>query len=155
MLRSRFHPAVTSRRYPLGVQVIFALLADYTTTSKEEKFSVIGIYDRIGARSFPARHPQLQLAIRLQATRADVGHERQLMVDLVDIEGKTLQRADGVIGLPQDVDRPPTMNLVMVFEDTLFPEPGPYQFNVFLDGRQEAEVALTLEQIVDPALNER
>ena len=129
------------------MNVSFALLADYTTTSKEDKFSVLGIYDRIGARSFPARHPQLQLAIRILTTRADVGQERKIMVDLVDAEGKTLQRADGVIGIPGDVPRPPTMNLVMVFEDTIFQEPGAYQFNIFIDGRQEAEVPLALEQI--------
>ena len=133
------------------MNVSFALLADYTTTSKEDKFSVIGIYDRIGARSFPARHPNLQLAIRILTTRADVGQERKIMVDLVDSEGKTLQRADGVIGIPADVPRPPTMNLVMVFEDTIFQEAGQYQFNVFIDGRQEAEVPLALELIPDPA----
>lgn len=129
------------------MNVSFALLADYTTTSKEDKFSVIGIYDRIGARTFPARHPQLQLAMRLITTRADIGYDRKIMVDLVDSEGKTLQRADGVIGIPKDLDRPPTMNLVMVFEDTVFKEPGVYQFNIFIDGRQEAEVPLTLEHI--------
>ena len=133
------------------MNVSFALLADYTTTSKEDKFSVIGIYDRIGARSFPARHPNLQLAIRILTTRADVGQERKIMVDLVDAEGKTLQRADGAIGIPADVPRPPTMNLVMVFEDTIFQEAGHYQFNVFIDGRQEAEVPLALELIPDPA----
>lgn len=131
------------------MNVSFALLADYTTTSKEDKFSVIGIYDRIGARSFPARHPSLQLAIRILTTRADIGQDRKIMVDLVDSEGKTLQRADGVIGIPADVPRPPTMNLVMVFEDTIFQEAGAYQFNVFIDGRQEAEVALALELIPD------
>lgn len=133
------------------MNVSFALLADYTTTSKEDKFSVIGIYDRIGARSFPARHPNLQLAIRILTTRADVGQDRKIMVDLVDAEGKTLQRADGVIGIPADVPRPPTMNLVMVFEDTVFQVAGAYQFNVFIDGRQEAEVPLALEQIPDAA----
>ena len=132
------------------MNVSFALLADYTTTSKEDKFSVIGIYDRIGARSFPARHPQLQLAIRILTTRADVGHSRQIMVDLVNSEGKTLQKAEGTIGIPKDVDRPPTMNLVMVFENTIFEEAGAYQFNVFIDGRQEAEVPLTLELIPEP-----
>ena len=133
------------------MNVSFALLADYTTTSKEDKFSVIGIYDRIGARSFPARHPQLQLAIRILTTRADLGHQRQIMVDLVDSEGKTLQKAEGLIGIPGDVERPPTMNLVMVFENTVFQQAGAYQFNVFIDGRQEAEVPLTLELIPDAA----
>jgi len=127
------------------MHVTFALLADYTTTSKEDKFSVIGIYDRIGARAFPARHAQLQLAIRILTTRADVGHQRQIMVDLVNSEGKTLQKAEGVIGIPKEFDRPPTMNLVMVFENTLFEQAGTYQFNVFIDGRQEAEVPLYLE----------
>jgi hypothetical protein len=133
------------------MNVSFALLADYTTTSKEDKFSVIGIYDRIGARSFPARHPQLQFAIRLLTTRADIGHDRQIMVDLVDIEGKTLQKAEGVISIPKEVDRPPTMNLVMIFENTVFKEPGLYNFNLFIDGRQEAAVPLNLEHIPDPA----
>jgi len=133
------------------MNVNFALLADYTTTSKEDKFSVIGIYDRIGARVFPARHPQLQLAIRILTTRADIGHQRQIMVDLVDGEGKTLQKAEGAIGIPKDVERPPTMNLVMVFENTVFNEAGIYQFNVFIDGRLEAEVPLTLELMPDPA----
>lgn len=131
------------------MNVTFALLADYTTTSKEDKFSVIGIYDRIGARSFPARHPQLQLAIRINTTRADMGHDRQIMVDLVDSEGKTLQKAEGMIGIPRDIPRPPTMNLVMVFEDTVFQEAGAYQFNIFIDGRMEAEVPLALELISD------
>jgi hypothetical protein len=132
------------------MNVSFALLADYTTTSKEDKFSVIGIYDRIGARTFPARHHSLQLAIRILTTRADMGKERQIMVDLVDSEGKTLQKAEGLIGIPADLGRPPTMNLVMVFENTVFQEAGIYQFNVFIDGRQEAEVPLTLELMPEP-----
>ena len=132
------------------MNVSFALLADYTTTSKEDKFSVIGIYDRIGARSFPATHHQLQLAIRIITTRADVGHQRQIMVDLVNSEGKTLQKAEGMISIPREVERPPTMNLVMVFENTVFQEPGVYQFNVFIDGRLESEVGLTLENMPEP-----
>jgi hypothetical protein len=135
------------------MNVSFALLADYTTTSKEDKFSVIGIYDRIGANSFPARHRQLQLAIRINSTRADLGHDRQIMVDLVNSEGKTLHKAEGVISIPGGMDRPPTLNLVMVFEDTVFEQPGEYQFNVFIDGRLEAEVPLTLEQMAPANLN--
>ncbi|MEA2553528.1 MAG: hypothetical protein QOJ65_1704, partial [Fimbriimonadaceae bacterium] len=91
-----------------------------------------------------------QLAIRILTTRADMGKERQIMVDLVDSEGKTLQKAEGLIGIPADLGRPPTMNLVMVFENTVFQEAGIYQFNVFIDGRQEAEVPLTLELMPEP-----
>jgi hypothetical protein len=129
------------------VNVAYAILADYTMTSKDDKFSIIGIYDKIYAHLFPATHPQLQLAIRIQTTRADFGYERKIMVDLVDGEGHSIQQANGALGLPADLEKPPSMNLVMVFQDTRFPEAGLYQFNVFIEGRLEAEVPLTLEQI--------
>jgi hypothetical protein len=130
--------------------VAFALLADYTLTSKEDKFSVIGIYDRIGAHNFPARHRQLQLAIRLVGTPADYGQDNNIKVELVDSEGRPLTQADGVISVPADIERPPTMNLVMQFEDVVFPHAGDYQFNVFLNNRVVAEVPLGLEQIGAP-----
>lgn len=129
------------------MNVAFALLADYTLTSKEDKFSVIGIYDRIGAHNFPARHRQLQLAIRLIGTPADYGQDNNIKVELVDSEGRPLTQADGVISVPADIERPPTMNLVMQFEDVVFPHAGDYQFNVFLNNRVVAEVPLGLEQI--------
>jgi hypothetical protein len=129
------------------VQIAFALLADYTMTSKEDKFSVMGIYDRIGAQSFPARHRQLQLAIRIVGSPADFGQDFNIKVELVDGEGKAMTHADGVISVPMDLERAPNMNLVMQFEDVVFPHSGDYQFNVFLDGKVVAEVPLGLEEI--------
>ena len=45
----------------------------------------------------------------------------------------------------------PKVKHVMIFENTLFNEPGLYNFNLFIDGRQEAAVPLHLEHMPDPS----
>lgn len=131
------------------MELQLAVLCDYTTVSQEGKLSILGIFERIYARQFPARHRKMELAMQIRCSRADIGHERDVQVHLVDQDGHVIVQSQGNIGIPADVQHPPTINIVQIFEDVEFPAPGPYSFNIYLSGRQVAALSLDLVQIQD------
>ena len=55
------------------MEIDLALLADAATVDAAGKLNILGIFDRISARSFPVRHPRLALVLRFRATMNEAG----------------------------------------------------------------------------------
>jgi hypothetical protein len=128
------------------MDLMLATLADYTMVSQEGKLSIIGIFGTIYARQFPATHRNLHLAMVVKCSYADVGTERDIQTHLVDADGRRLVGSRGTLTLPPDVDRPPTLNLVHVFEEVTFERPGQYSFNIYISGQEVSSLALEVVQ---------
>lgn len=129
------------------MELLLATLCDYTMVSQEGKLSILGIFERVFARQFPARHRRMELAMQIKCSLADIGHERDIQVVLIDQDGRQILQSVGSLNLPPDVAQPPTLNIIQVFEDVGFPEPGRYSFNVYLSGREVAAIPLELVQL--------
>jgi len=130
------------------MQVALALLADGANVTREGKLNVFGIFDTIFARTFPTTHPQMQLVFRFEAAPAEAGTRRDVEVQLVSEDGRTLFRVPGAMTVQQrpvgDLVR---MDHLLTLNNVQLEQPGRYRFHVVIDGEVAATVPLYVEQI--------
>lgn len=128
----------------------FAVVADYALVDQTGKMSVLGIFQHIWVQQFPAMHPRLHLVLRLKGKRTEIG-EHSVQIRLLDAGDAELLGGSGTVNLAE----PPAgvvdieAAAVLVF-DVPFPHPGPYRFEITVDGERKATVPLTVSQVPAP-----
>jgi len=116
------------------MKLLTILTADYANIAEGGKVNVMGIFRFIKASSFPARHSQMSLIIKLEAEFGEEGQERALSVKLCDAEGNKIFESVGKINMPKGgVGLRPEVNVIMNIRDLIFPKPGMYDFVVMID----------------------
>jgi hypothetical protein len=121
-----------------------SLLCDAATLDAGGKLNILGVFDRIHAREFPARHGRICLVLRVAATATDAG-EHKAEIRLVTPGGDDLVRLDGSLqvgpGRGDEVTRIPH---VLNLDGVVFPEAGNYRFEVSLNGEHAVTLPLRL-----------
>jgi len=121
------------------------LAADYANIERQGKINVMGVFDRISAADFPARHPEMVLVMKLSAGPAEYGGTRKLVVKLLD-EDATQELVDW----SRDIDVPPgsggpvEINQFLKLRDLVFPVEGVYTFYVLVDDDEKGTLPITL-----------
>lgn len=72
------------------MEVKLAVLADYSNVSREGKLNLLGIFDVIRARGFPARHSNMQLVMMLEAPLSEANTDKNVQVRLMDADGRRI-----------------------------------------------------------------
>jgi len=127
------------------MEVDLALLADAATIDGSGKLNILGIFDRIGTMSFPARHPRMVLILRFSAPLNETGRH-EVGIALKGPDGTELVRVDGEMHLSPGpgsggmIRVPHLLNL----DGLVFPRPGPYAFDVRVDGEHHVSLSLTV-----------
>ncbi|MEQ9399745.1 MAG: hypothetical protein RJQ04_11335 [Longimicrobiales bacterium] len=128
------------------MDIDLALLADAATVDGAGKLNILGIFDRLGAGSFPARHPRMALVLRFSAGIDETGaHEVEIV--LRDPDGGEVVRMSGDLtlgpgpGTGGNVIRVPH---VLNLDGLVFPKAGSYGFDVKVDGAHHVTVPLTV-----------
>jgi len=129
------------------MEIDFGFLADAAAVDSSGKLSVLGIFDRIHAGEFPARHGRVSLVLRFSAGAEDVG-SRQIEIRLRGPENQEILRLDGRMDLATGgtvagdrVRVPHILNL----DGIAFPEPGRYYFDISSDGEPLLSIPLHLD----------
>lgn len=113
------------------MRIPMAILADAANVSQEGKLNVLGTFDAIRARSFPARHLSMVFVFRLQADWEDSGETYPISVRLVDMDGRKLFESEGRIEVPEIAPGEyQSVNQIMNLVGVEFPSPGRYKFEV-------------------------
>src|SRR5260221_12746509 len=121
----------------------FAVVADYAIVDQAGKLSVLGIFQHIWVQQFPAMHPRLHLVLRLKGKRTEIG-EHQVQIRLLDEQDAEVLGGNGTVNFAE----PPAggtdieAGAILVF-DVPFPPPGPYPFEITIDGARKGAVPLT------------
>jgi len=120
------------------------MLADYTNVTSDGRMNIMGVFDRIYARTFPAIHNVLHLPMSLQTGPEDEGQARTIAVQLIDEDANMIAEMRGQIefGLGRQV-----LNHVLVFNDLAFESPGAYQFNIFFEEVIVQSIDLEVQQV--------
>jgi hypothetical protein len=128
------------------MEVDLALIADAATIDSSGKLSILGIFDRIGTASFPARHPYMVLILRFTAALNKAG-THQIGITLRDPAGNQVVGIDGEMQLgPGPVGDGGGIRVphVLHLDGLVFPVPGQYAFDVRVDGQHLVSVPLTV-----------
>ncbi|MCB2224651.1 MAG: hypothetical protein KQH83_10840 [Actinobacteria bacterium] len=128
-----------------------AMLADAAQVSAGKLYVLGGAFDTISAKSFPAVHRSLTLALVAEVGPADRNRDLDIEITLVDEDGKETEvRSEGRlrVGAPSSLPAG-AMTLVpmtSVFMNVRFPHPGGYVFVVEHEGRELIRVPFRLRQ---------
>jgi uncharacterized protein DUF6941 len=111
------------------VKATLVAIADAASVGAGDKLNVQGILDTIFADAFPAVHPRMVLAVRLQLEARDDSRERTVRVRLVDEVGRRIFEQTTRVSfghIPHAVA--PGTNLIYQLTNTTFRGPGRYRF---------------------------
>ena len=123
-----------STPYPLAILLCDQIIVD----DRSKKKTLVGIFDLIYARQFPAKHHSLSVYVRL----TDAEGQYKFRMDYVQIKtDKLLGRAD--IPAVTITDRLKAHELVMEFPPIEIPEPGDYEFRLWANDRYIGRVKFT------------
>jgi hypothetical protein len=122
---------------------IFALCD--AATDYGGKLNLLGTFDFIQAKQFPATHPHCSVALRVRFEQIEEGDHR-MRISIVDDDGKSIGPSiDGNIG----VKFPPNLfsvcaNMVLNINGIKFEKPGRYSVDLAIDNRHEKSLPLTV-----------
>lgn len=128
------------------MEVDLALLADAATIDGSGKLNILGIFDRIGAGSFPARHPRMSLVLRFSAAINETG-KHEVGISLRGPDSEELVRMDGEMHLgpgPGSSAGMIRVPHVLNMDGLTFPRPGHYNFDVTVDGEHHVSLPLVV-----------
>jgi len=134
------------------MDVTLALLADAANVSSDGKLNIMGIFNALGAASFPVVHPQMALVLRFEATRAEEGKSRAIELQLADSDGgKVFQISAQLVVPPSTPGTPIRLNHILMLNNIQFPKAGDYVFNVLIGDDQKAAIDLKIVEVKQPA----
>jgi len=129
------------------MDVKLALLADYSNISREGKLNILGVFDLIRARGFPAVHRSMQLIMMLEAESVEADTDKDIQVKLIDADGRKVFEIGAQMKLPSP--RPGEMiksNQMLNLNDIRFEKPGDYVFHIMINGDLKRSVPVKLIQ---------
>jgi hypothetical protein len=112
------------------------------------KLNVLGAFDSIFAKEFPAVHPYCAVALRLRFDRIEQGQHR-VRLNFVDADGTAvLPPLDATIKIGMRAeDASICANLVLNIQGVKFEKAGAYSMDLAVDGRHEKSLPLFVRQI--------
>ncbi|MFN3533398.1 MAG: DUF6941 family protein [Candidatus Brocadia sp.] len=127
---------------PVKPEIISFLIADMVIQEKgTNKWSAIGIFDRIRAASFPYIHPSLALYIRL----ADAEGDYDIRVEFCDDNDRIFAVFEGItLSILSRLHHP---DLGIRTGNLLIPKPGKYYFKLYFNGAFAKGFPLDVEEI--------
>ncbi len=128
---------------PVKPEIISFLIADMVIQEKgTNKWSAIGIFDKIRAVSFPYIHPGLALYIRL----ADAEGDYNIRIEFCDDSDQIFAVFEGITLSIQSRLHHPDLGIKTV--NLAIPKPGKYYFKLYFNGAFTKGFQLDVEEII-------
>jgi len=122
-------------------------LSDFAQDNNS-KLTVVGTFDSIHTKQFPAVHAACSLACRLRFGAKETG-SHDFKIRLINVDGKEMiQPITGNfnVGAPSN-GQYSTLNLVLNFAQLQFEKPGRYSFELYIDEEWKSGLPLFLNQV--------
>jgi hypothetical protein len=109
------------------------------------KLNLLGTFDSIRSRQFPAVHPHCAIAVRVRFEKNEA-RDHRFCIRIVDEDGKPVTPAvEGGLG----VACPPSVssvaaNLVLNINGLVFAKPGRYSVDLAIDNQHERSLPLSV-----------
>jgi len=130
------------------VNVDTLLVADYANVTDNGKINVMGVFRRINAHQFPARHPEMYLIVGLSASVTEYDTNRKLTIKLLDPDSQEMMAFSREFRVPKGVRwQRAEMNRIIQLRDIVFPKAGTYEFAVLLDNDEKSRISIELVKI--------
>lgn|SRR3989338_2753726 len=113
---------------PSKPKIITFLIADNVMQEKgSNKWSAIGIFDRIHASKFPTLHTNMALYMKL----SDAEGEYDIRIEFVDSDGRKLSIFEGIkLRVGSKLNHP---DFGIRAQNLMIPKPGKYHFDLYFN----------------------
>ncbi|MDD9955516.1 MAG: hypothetical protein OXP68_04785 [Anaerolineaceae bacterium] len=123
------------------------LLADFANESAG-KLNVIGAFNTINARQFPAIHPAMYLVAKIAAELGEFEVERKINVLHFDEDGKELMKMEGTFAFPKpQPGHSSEGTFIFGIRDMKFDKPSRHEFRLLVDNHLLGVVPLEIVQL--------
>ena len=129
------------------------LIADYANITADGKLNVMGIFNRINSKAFPAVHAEMYLVAKLSASPSEYGTKRKFVVKLIDEDGNLIVKVlDSEVEVPHAKGgRIAEIRQILRLNGLVFPHPGAYQFSFLVDDDDKG--SQTIQVMQTPPIN--
>ena len=122
--------------------LLFSILCDDVRREDNGKFILIGLFETIGTRKFPAIHPALYV---MNCWTSGLGSFRQRS-RIIDKNGKTLAEDKETVFTLKELKA--KHRIIARFNNLKFDTPGEYSLEVLLDGQLKVRYPLLIKKIL-------
>ena len=129
------------------MQVEILALCD-AANDYQGRLCMLGAFDIIQARTFPASHPHCAIALRLRFTLIENG-KHAVRLHFVNEDGQLILpplEAQLEIACSEEIGSAST-NLILGVQSLPLEKPGDYAINLAVDGRQVASIPLFVRAV--------
>ena len=111
------------------------------------KLVIVGTFDAIFAKTFPAVHPSLSIVGRLRFADKEAGNHQFKMSFKNESGVELVPTLDGNLSVSKPlVGNHSTVNIVINLNQIKFDNPGKYNIELFLDGEWKSGLAINIAQ---------
>jgi hypothetical protein len=110
------------------------------------KLSLLGTFDTIFSKQFPAFHPQCSVALRIIFSKIEEGSHK-LKMNFVDEDGRSIMPSIDVpleVAIGEDVNFI-SRNFIVNIQQLKFEQAGHYAVDLAIDGRHELSIPLCVK----------
>jgi hypothetical protein len=124
-------------------------MADFANLDAGGKLNIIGAFNTIRAKRFPAVHPSMYLVAKIFAELGEFGRERDYSILFFDEDANELGRIEGRFTFPQPTaqQRHSEFNLIVAMRDIPFPKQGRYEFRLLVNDSLLGTVPLDIVEL--------
>lgn len=133
------------------MEVTHLLACDYANVSREGKLNLMGLFDSISAKKFPAVHPAMQVVARFALNRTEVGRPHKVEFILMDEDGQKLFAMEGQMHIKPSPSHKEIVqhDQILAINNCVFPKAGRYQ--IVVQTNNEVKKSLTLFALERPS----
>ncbi|MCH8275057.1 MAG: hypothetical protein IH851_09725, partial [Armatimonadetes bacterium] len=111
------------------------------------KLNLLGAFDRISIKEFPAAHLGAKVVVRLSCAATEAGKEHDIAFILLDEDGRELAATRGTLRFqPVRAALDAHLDLIVDFPVMPFPKAGRYRVDILVNNEQKMGVPITVEQ---------
>ncbi|MBI1280554.1 MAG: hypothetical protein GC179_20695 [Anaerolineaceae bacterium] len=130
------------------MNVVLFLAADFANHETSGKLNVLGVFNRIYAKEFPAKHRRLYLVARITASIREFDTDYDLQIVLVDTDGNEVAAQQGQIRIPRpESGKTAQADLIIEVADLPFSKQGDYEFTLIINREVKASLPIEVVQI--------
>jgi Family of unknown function (DUF6941) len=125
------------------------LVADFANVDALGKLNIIGAFNRIFVREFPAKHALLYVVIRLAVELGEFGKERNLSIILYDEDsGERWKSGELKFSVaPPEGGHSVDFHPIVAIQNLEFEKPGRYEFRVFVNDDLKGTIPLDVAKL--------
>jgi len=130
------------------MDAVLFLAADFANHEASGKLNVLGIFNQIMAKEFPARHRRLYLVMRLVAQLGEFQTQHDLKIAFFDEDGHELGGQQQKIEIPRpERGKQAAVDLIVEVNDLQLPTPGRYEFKLIINRDVKSSLPIDVIQV--------